>query len=619
MNLQKNRTGRALGVILLVTVLGSQGAAIDLNSTTSLRYFPDNNLEFQVRPDGTIDTKGDIQLDGNNIDTSGNTITLRDSTNNQDILNAQEGGNVEIPNGNLNMSSSSGSGGDIKWVKQIEGAPDQTQHSLLTGVGDGTGVWGVRDSSQTGDAFIFKAEEGGPVKVMNGANFNATGDLFVDSSTGNVNIPNGNLDLSGGNNDVIIGDAQRFKSSAGGAVYMSSGSNNNVLLEDKDGDSALEVQSDESVNIPNGNLDVSGNNITNIDTLKFEEGTSIDGNVSINGTVNTTGDIDLNDNNLLDANRVETNQITDPEDGRIETDSSLDFNSNGNINSVNSINVGSFTSNNGASDIQFNQGFTVDGSAGGDGGVTLSGSGGLDVDAAGGDNQQNSGDSLRLGGHINFDGGSTNNPVIRTPGGGSGSIRIYDDANTQILAEFNEGGSVEIPNGDLKLGSTTVSGGGDGEVYAGGGVMGVDGTNPNFRFYESGTQKSRLQWLSSGSGGPYIRWQVDGTNTFKLDKSNNVEIPNGNLDTQGNRIVDTTSGNTVYVGDANSDTVRIDAGGSGDAVVSSGNGGSGSTERLRVTSSSGEADIDVSNSDVDLQGNSVTSSGGEVCIGDQCA
>jgi hypothetical protein len=646
----------------VLIVLSSSGAALDLNDTESLDYYPSSQLEFRIQPDGTIQPQNDIELSGNKLDTSGSTITLRDSTNSQDILRAQEGGDVRIPSGNLDVQNE------------------------------------------------IRARGGG------GA-------------------------------DTVIGNK------GGTTGFLAFGSTE--VFEDNSGN--VQIDADE-LELPSANLDVSGNNITSIDTLKFEEGTSIDGDVSIEGNIDTTGDIDLKDNNLLNANKVEANQIIDPEDGRIDTDSSLDFNGNGDIISVNNINVGSLTSNNGNGDIQFNQGFNVDGSSGGDGGVTLSGSGGLDVDASGGDNQQNGGDSLRLNGNINFDGGNTNTPVLRTPGGGSGSIRIYDDANTQDITQFQEGGNVNIPNGNLDInnpgniggaldiggnvnadGTVTsdattgfrLTGGGAGEsteivtrnsgdsfirVFQNGrkedarfGLEDSSGTivdlqarqgtigpkNANLRVnsgygiengagtkainIDSGadvevpngavniSQGSGIGDLSGnerisiggntvvrgkggarvavttnsvdirsstnsrdviigGGGTEFARFSPDGNQDMEVVSGdvevlngNNIEMFNGDVDLRGGGIVDTTASDTVRVGDADSNTVRIDAGGSGDTVVSSGDGGSGSTERLTVTSSGGEADVDVSNSDVDLQGNSVTSSGGEVCIGDQCA
>jgi hypothetical protein len=484
MNPQQDRTSRVLGLLLLVAVLGSQGAAIDLNSSTNLRYFPDNNLEFQVQTDGTIQPQGDIELDGNNIDTSGNPITLRDSTNTQDILRAQEGGNLEIPNGNL-----------------------FTQGAVQFDFGNG--------------ASYQILEEGGVLK-----------------------------------------------------------------LQTADGTDGIELDAGNDVSIPNGNLDVSGNNITSIDTLKFEEGTSIDGNVSIEGNIDTTGNINLSDNNLLDANNVQTNRLVDPEDEQINIDDNINLQNNQNIRSsgTNAITLdnqqnieipnGNLSITGNAPNSNLNLGGDIDtevariDTEGNNYFISLKSGKGFEVADPGGNIEFATGDdTTEIGSTYTFDISSNefslnqDDTDILTADTGSASHAIRDTANSADLVTLQEGGPVTIRN-----------------PIADEDVLRVN-----------------------ASGG------------------SNVEIPNGNIDAQGNRIVDTTASDTVRLGDSDSNTVSIDAGGSGETVVNSGDGGSGSTERLRVTSSGGEADVDVSNSDVDLQGNSVTSSGGEVCIGDNCA
>ncbi len=63
--------------------------------------------------------------------------------------------------------------------------------------------------------------------------------------------------------------------------------------------------------------------------------------------------------------------------------------------------------------------------------------------------------SLRLDGHIDFTGANANgSPVLRTPGGGSDSIRLFDEANSQNLMKWNEGGPVEVKNADLNVSGT---------------------------------------------------------------------------------------------------------------------------------------------------------------------
>lgn len=45
---------------------------------------------------------------------------------------------------------------------------------------------------------------------------------------------------------------------------------------------------------------------------------------------------------------------------------------------------------------------------------------------------------------------------VWTGGGGSNAIQVYDQSNTQYIARFNEGGNVEIPNGFLDVGENNL-------------------------------------------------------------------------------------------------------------------------------------------------------------------
>jgi hypothetical protein len=61
--------------------------------------------------------------------------------------------------------------------------------------------------------------------------------------------------------------------------------------------------------------------------------------------------------------------------------------------------------------------------------------------------------SNRVTGSSGFDAGSSsidNTTEVNTTGSGSASFDVYDSANTQNIAIFNEGGNVEIPNGRLQ-------------------------------------------------------------------------------------------------------------------------------------------------------------------------
>jgi DUF4097 and DUF4098 domain-containing protein YvlB len=117
--------------------------------------------------------------------------------------------------------------------------------------------------------------------------------------------------------------------------------------------------------------------------------------------------------------------------------------------------------------------------------------------------------------------------------------------------------------------------------------------------------------LQTGGGD---RFRVRNSGKIEVT-SGQVQISNGNLDLQGNRVVDDTSSNKVYVGDGNDDNVRLETGGK-DVDVPNG--------QLDVNSPTNDGrTVDVGggvNTDGDLKtfsGN--VGSDQRMCIGDRCA
>lgn len=434
-----------------------------------------------------------LELRNNDFGVTGNNITAANNISFNDSLKVW-GGKVWIPEDNKygyfyrkNLSEVLEDGNNATVYDINMNGNDIENIDELRTDGSVSDEIAVRDTSNDQD--IARFNEGGEVEVPNGAL-----DMSDNELQNVLNIK------STANNDLRIG------AGAGGSDQVRIRDNANGQ------DIAVFEEGTQNVYIPNGNLDVLGNNITNIDWLKFEEGTSIDGNLTVNGSVNSSGDIDMNDNNIYDANSVEANRIYDPEDEALLVDDNVDLNEN---------------------ELQ------------------------------------------------NVDG-------------------IQDGTGTNTV-KLDGSNNVDVPNGNLKVSSSGA------QIQVG----------------DFGTQKImddgdriRVQGQNGFSIGSYHggSYQVVARGTQGV-----LTVPNGNLRLQGNRITDSTASDTVYVGDANSNTVQIQAGGSGDVALNTGDGGSGSTRRVTITSSGGEADVDVQNSDVDLNGNSVTTSTGEVCIGDQCA
>ncbi|WP_414836490.1 hypothetical protein [Candidatus Nanohalococcus occultus] len=394
-------------------------------------YFYRKNLS-EVLEDGNNATVYDIQMNGNDLKqldeirtdgTGSDDVAVRDTANGQDIFRFNEGGNVEVPNGVLDMSDNS-----IDYVNEL----------------------------------AFRPKTAG-----------ASSDAKINYDTGGNNL---NIVTSGGgglNNDVSILDNQN---------------GNQRIAEFEEGGRVI---------IPNGNLDMSGNNITNINWLKFEEGTSIDGDLTVNGTTNFTGsasmseDLDMNDNDILDANNVQTNTIEDPEDGTVSVNDNVDVNDN---------------------DIQ---------------GV----------------------DRIRAEADRNLQ--------IFTGSGSGSSVEIYDQANAQQILTASEGGNVDVPNGNLVVNGT---------------IAAADGNRMLLRPSDGSA------WYDmADESGTFVIQQVGDQDVVRIDQnSHEFNLPNGDLDLNSNNVEDVASI------DGGGDAVRVD-------------------------------------NNVDLNGNSVTTSTGEVCIGNQCA
>jgi len=149
-------------------------------------------------------------------------------------------------------------------------------------------------------------------------------------------------------------------------------------------------------------------------------------------------------------------------------------------------------------------------------------------------------------------------------------------------------GDVKITNGDLRLNGNNL----------------VSNVEDNMNLETQRTLVLNGDADSDGTG--QVAIQTRGNNRVFVTNSGQVEIKDNDLDLQGNRIVDDTSSNTVYVGDGNNDNVRLETGGE---------------------------DVDVPSGDVDVAGENVKNvnrvdfsndeeieeKNGDLCIGDRCA
>ena len=195
-------------------------------------------------------------------------------------MNYSGGSNVRIPNGNLDVNDNK-----IHNIPFLEGRAGTNQELVFMPSG----------------GYEFRPQGLGGSSAL------------TVSNSGDIDISNGNLDING--NEVVYQDGSLAAFStfdAGNAYVIESGSNTRLVTVNAGG----------NVEIPNGNLDLKGNNITNLDTLKFQTGTSIDGDLNVNGTVNITGNLDMENSNINDVAAI------DGGGDAVEFNDNLDMNSN---------------------------------------------------------------------------------------------------------------------------------------------------------------------------------------------------------------------------------------------------------------------------------------------------
>jgi hypothetical protein len=547
------------------------------------------------------------------------------------------------------------------------------------------------------------------------------------SQGGTIEIPNGNLKVF--KNNITGTEGKISLSSSAGGVFLRADTGG-VFLQ-RGGDDVLRAVEEGNIQIPEGNLNISGENITDIDTLRFKEGASIDGDLTIDGStditgeldisgeINVSGDLDLRDNNLEDVgaitgggNPIEFQDGIDLKENRVlnadtfQDDTGVDtlrFDGNNNVEIPNgNVSIGnqsqSQTAQSGTIRIPNEADLKARNNADtGDIGIASTNQDNDVVLGSGGANELNldsvvnleGNDLKRIGGveaaqsgairlsnseSINFR-SSENDADFGITGTTQETIDLRNTTGADI-ARFKDSGDIELPNGrlgigrdpstklDLSLsnsGRIQVTGFGSsagkirntqgnlalngssveiedatgevmritdgrvgvgtanperalevagGDVKIGNGDLRLNGNNlvsdveDNMRVE---TQRNMVLGGDTDSDGTgQVAIQTRENSRVLVTNSGRVEIQDNDLDLQGNRIVDDTSSNTVYIGDGNDDNVRLETGGE---------------------------DVDVPSGDVDVAGENVKNvnrvdfsndeeieeKNGDLCIGDRCA
>jgi hypothetical protein len=423
----------------------------------------------------------------------------------------------------------------------------------------------------------------------------------------------GRLDMSG--NDVTnTGDVDGVDLDDPGNALQITNSSYEVI-ENSIENSELNNSKSIAVNGLNStdNINLAGNNITNVEALKFISG------ASINGSINATGDINLNNGSLTNIESI------DGGGDRIEIEDALDLNENKvvNINSI-SDNTGSDTirldgSGNvkipsGNLDISGNQieGIGSEGSyfnSAGD--LVLSNNRSLKIESVDralkvvnidqSDNVEIGDDSTISNveipaGNLDIDGN-----VLRN----AGRVSFQDknqDSESLSIEESVGSGDLEVLN---ESGNALVSVEQSGRVKINSGNLDLKGNSLKSVDTVSGENSINKISLESGQG-----------NNIELDalEGGNIKLRGGDLDLSGNSLTDTSGGNTVNIGDNSEDSVSIRAGGTGSFDVRTGDTSGSSISRLEITSATNQADLDVKNTNIDMNSNSIENYYGSQCL-----
>jgi len=177
--------------------------------------------------------------------TGGSVIRLKDKTTSEDMIRAKggTGGNVEIPHRDLKLDSGN--------TTVTAGTPvnnDIFEFYITHGTADNIRI--ARNAAQSVSLTLV--------------NDTTSNNLFKVNDSGSVEIPSGDLDISG--NVSISGNN-------GNAYYRSEGSNSSIYLQPRDGTGSvvngLQISGDGNVEVANGDLNVVGNSVTG------DNGTSI--------------------------------------------------------------------------------------------------------------------------------------------------------------------------------------------------------------------------------------------------------------------------------------------------------------------------------------------------------
>lgn len=229
-----------------------------------------NRLLFQSGATDLMNESGEVVLRANSTGTNfifsrGQTTTVRDTTNTQDIINFNEGGLVDIPNGNLRISTGqsieSGDGtARLDINSNLTRLRDDAGSRLISG-GSGSRVqvfsrqnepFIIRDEQSATDAISYEPSSGVGTLLLNDATLDLNGNN-VSAGEGRINnLFSASFRFGGWSADDVFDIQSRGADSAGALL--------SIEWEDASAgtqDRVIEFHSDGNVDLPNGNLDLS--------------------------------------------------------------------------------------------------------------------------------------------------------------------------------------------------------------------------------------------------------------------------------------------------------------------------------------------------------------------------
>ena len=500
-------------------------------------------------------SNGNLKMSGNNIDNvttvnadyldgdsgqdiqfSSNNIYLRD-TQGTSTLVARDNGNVDIPNGNLDMSKNS-----INRILEVRYADENNDGNYFFSQEE-NGRWALnRDDFRN----AIEVDYSGPVKLRGPA---SNQDVLIARNNGNLDIPNGNLDvnnqLSVGSTECNTGEYVDGDGSCTSVVGETSGQYVNEGGDDMTGN--LDMNNNRIGNVSNLDVSTSSEQIASFSStgIDFNQPVSLDssGPLSVANGVQLTG----TSSNTLESYSTlylktssgsPSDIVLDPT-GEVGVDSNLSVTGNIDMDSPGAIKT--------------------------DGTDAISVDNNQNVEISNGNIDLNSND-LNLGNGADVTAPNSGSLRVRATGGGNNVLfDVRDTGAGQNDFLVRESGNVEIPNGNVGIGQSA----GNNRLEVNGAIEASSVKNvqqveiqsggiPRLRFTDTDSSTAMDMDIEVQNNRLSVQNQSDSTELLNVRAdSGNVKVPNGNLDINGN--IEGSNKLTLTGGGAGEDAVLYTA------------------------------------------------------------